>query len=111
MATSRKVILLIKKYWSMNVTLVCIFWHGFFLYLIGNAIGNLFNSFKIHKMETSKDVNKETIGILNDLIQIHNDRMEGYEKAARELQQDNADLRELFNMMITESRKMKSTLI
>jgi uncharacterized protein (TIGR02284 family) len=62
-------------------------------------------------MENSKDVNKETIGILNDLIQIHNDRMQGYEKAARELHQDNEDLRELFNMMITESRKMKSSLV
>jgi uncharacterized protein (TIGR02284 family) len=62
-------------------------------------------------MENSKVANKETIVILNDLIQIHNDRMAGYEKVARELQEENEDLRDLFNAMITESREMKSSLV
>jgi uncharacterized protein (TIGR02284 family) len=62
-------------------------------------------------MENSKQVTSETIDILNDLIQIHNDRLEGYEKAAKELRDADNDLRDLFNLMIQESHKMKSALV
>jgi uncharacterized protein (TIGR02284 family) len=52
-------------------------------------------------------VNKE---ILNDLIQINNDRIEGYEKALKELQPEDSDLKALFVRMIGESHKYKLTL-
>lgn len=55
---------------------------------------------------------KETIEILNDLIQINNDRIVGYEKALKELKSDeDGDLRGLFLSMIDESRRIKLDLV
>lgn len=48
--------------------------------------------------------------ILNDLIQINNDRIEGYEKAIQELQPEDSDLKALFVKMIGESHKYKLAL-
>ena len=42
--------------------------------------------------------------VLNDLIRINNDRVKGYEKAAAETKDVDADLRTLFNNMASESR-------
>jgi len=42
--------------------------------------------------------------VLNDLIKINNDRVKGYEKAAAETKDADADLRTLFNDMAAESR-------
>ncbi len=42
--------------------------------------------------------------VLNDLIKINNDRVKGYEKAAAETKDVDADLRALFNDMAAESR-------
>jgi uncharacterized protein (TIGR02284 family) len=57
----------------------------------------------------------ETIGtqteILNDLVQINNDRIEGYQRALKELQSEDADLKELFTSMIQESTEYKSQLV
>ncbi len=53
---------------------------------------------------------KETIGILNDLIQINNDRITGYEKAIKELKDEDDDLKVLFEGMIDESRKARLAL-
>lgn len=56
--------------------------------------------------------NKEkTVDILNDLIQINNDRINGYEKASKELKDDDSDLRSLFQRYIQESREYKSELM
>jgi len=52
----------------------------------------------------------ETIEILNDLVLIHNDRVEGYERALHEMEQVETDLKSLFLNMIDESRKIKSSL-
>lgn len=52
-------------------------------------------------------VNPET---LNDLIQINNDRVAGYEKAIAELQPEDADLKALFIKMIAESHQHKLAL-
>ena len=50
---------------------------------------------------------QETVEILNDLIEINNDRIVGYEKAIKELKQDeDTDLRGLFLSMIDESRRI-----
>ena len=42
--------------------------------------------------------------VLNDLIKINNDRVKGYEKAAKETKDKDGDLRTLFNGMASESR-------
>lgn len=57
-------------------------------------------------METST-VNTE---VLNDLIQINNDRVAGYEKAIEELKTEDADLKTLFVKMIGESHNYKMAL-
>ncbi len=54
--------------------------------------------------------NTETIEILNDLVQINNDRIAGYEKAIIELKNEDDDLKTLFVSMIDESRKAKLDL-
>lgn len=51
-----------------------------------------------------------TIGILNDLIQINNDRIIGYEKAIQELKDSDDDLKVLFSAMIDESRQIRMAL-
>ncbi len=42
--------------------------------------------------------------VLNDLIKINHDRVKGYEKAASETKDKDADLRTIFNNMASESR-------
>ncbi|MGZ5191708.1 MAG: PA2169 family four-helix-bundle protein [Flavisolibacter sp.] len=54
--------------------------------------------------------NEKTIEILNDLIEIHNDRVEGYSRAIDELKEEDIDLKTLFAAMIDESRKMRVAL-
>jgi uncharacterized protein (TIGR02284 family) len=58
-------------------------------------------------METT-EVRRE---VLNDLVQINNDRIEGYERAINELKDSDADLKELFSSMISESTQYKSQLV
>lgn len=48
--------------------------------------------------------------ILNDLIEINNDRVVGYEKAIDELKEEDADLRTLFHRYIQESKQYKTEL-
>lgn len=57
-------------------------------------------------MET-RTVNAE---ILNDLVQINNDRIAGYEKAIDELKDEDGDLKTLFVKMIGESHRHKMEL-
>ena len=53
---------------------------------------------------------KATIEILNDLIEINNDRIIGYEKAIGELKDGDHDLKTLFAGMIDESRQIRMAL-
>jgi uncharacterized protein (TIGR02284 family) len=53
---------------------------------------------------------KDTIEVLNDLIQINNDRITGYEKAIRETKAEDEDLKILFATMIAESHRNKIAL-
>ena len=46
---------------------------------------------------------EKTIEILNDLIQINNDRVLGYERAINELKDEDADLRTVFQSYATHS--------
>ena len=48
--------------------------------------------------------------ILNDLIQINNDRVVGYQKAISELKDEDADLKTLFVKMVGESHQYKMAL-
>ncbi|RZM22290.1 MAG: PA2169 family four-helix-bundle protein [Pedobacter sp.] len=52
-------------------------------------------------------VNRE---ILNDLIEINNDRVAGYEKAIEELKNEDSDLKTLFVEMVGQSFKLKAAL-
>ena len=54
--------------------------------------------------------NERTAEILNDLVEINNDRIVGYEKAAKETKTEDTDLRQLFNEMADESRGYLSEL-
>ncbi len=49
--------------------------------------------------------NSKVTSLLNDLIQINNDRIVGYEKAIEELKDEDADLRTLFHRYIQESKQ------
>lgn len=53
---------------------------------------------------------KETIEILQDLIQINNDRIAGYERAMKEAKDEDEDLKILFASMIDESHQAKLAL-
>lgn len=55
--------------------------------------------------------NEDLIEVLNDLIRINNDRIEGYEKAITETKDIDADLRTLFRRMADQSREAKAELI
>jgi len=54
--------------------------------------------------------NERAVEVLNDLIRINNDRMEGYEKAVRETNETDVDLRNIFNRMAQESRNYTQEL-
>jgi len=54
--------------------------------------------------------NEQTTEVLNDLIKINNDRIVGYERAEKETDTKDADLKVLFRDMASESRKYVSEL-
>ena len=58
-------------------------------------------------METS---NEKLTECLNDLIRINNDRIEGYEKASKEAEVLDVDLKALFAKMSSESRTYRDEL-
>jgi len=53
---------------------------------------------------------QEIVEVLNDLIQINNDRIVGYQKAIKELKTEDQDLKPLFDQLIVESQQIKSDL-
>ncbi|MEP6712610.1 MAG: PA2169 family four-helix-bundle protein [Ferruginibacter sp.] len=56
------------------------------------------------------ETNEKLAEVLNDLIQINNDRITGYEKAAEETKDIDVDLQGIFHKMADESRKYKAEL-
>ena len=54
--------------------------------------------------------NKKVAEVLNDLIQINNDRITGYERALKELKDDSSDLKTLFENYIDQSRNFRNEL-
>ena len=55
--------------------------------------------------------NEKLVEVLNDLVEINNDRIAGYEKAAEETKNIDVDLQAIFHKMADESRKYKSELV
>ena len=55
-------------------------------------------------------IDNGTVEVLNDLVEINNDRIVGYEKAANELENDGLGLRELYLKMAGQSRDIISQL-
>jgi uncharacterized protein (TIGR02284 family) len=51
-----------------------------------------------------------TIETLNDLVQINNDRIEGYQRAIKNVGEENVDLKHLFTDLIGESHHFKLEL-
>lgn len=56
-------------------------------------------------------INEKLVEVLNDLVEINNDRIAGYEKAADETKNIDVDLQAIFQKMADESRKYKSELV
>lgn len=54
--------------------------------------------------------NEKNVEVLNDLIKINNDRVAGYEKAAKQTEIIDADLRSIFTSMAAESRTYANEL-
>lgn len=52
----------------------------------------------------------ELVGVLNDLIRINNDRIEGYERASRESKENDVDLKAIFHEMADQSTKYVTEL-
>lgn len=48
--------------------------------------------------------NNTIVDVLNDLIQINNDRAEGFEKAAKDINEENIDLKVTFDEFASQSR-------
>ena len=55
--------------------------------------------------------NENLVEVLNDLVQINNDRIEGYQKAVEEVKDLDIDLKAIFIKMAEESIKYKTELI
>ncbi|OCX54659.1 aldehyde dehydrogenase [Mucilaginibacter sp. PPCGB 2223] len=56
------------------------------------------------------ETKEATIDVLNDLVQINNDRIAGYERAIKEAGDENADLKEVFSRFIADSHQCKMEL-
>jgi uncharacterized protein (TIGR02284 family) len=59
---------------------------------------------------TTTKTGTENDNVLNDIIQINNDRIEGYEKAANHIKESEADLYNIFNAMALQSRQFVTEL-
>ncbi|MEO5570374.1 MAG: PA2169 family four-helix-bundle protein [Bacteroidia bacterium] len=56
-----------------------------------------------------ENINEKTVSVLNGLIEINNDRIDGYEKAAKEIEEN--DLKSLFTEFANDSRQHRGELI
>jgi len=57
-----------------------------------------------------ENYNDDQIDVLNDLVQINNDRIEGYEKAIEDTRDTGSDYQSVFTQMIDQSRRYKQEL-
>ncbi len=56
------------------------------------------------------ETNEKTVSVLNDLIQINNDRADGFTRAAADLKDENIDLKATFDKFASESRSFVTEL-
>ena len=56
------------------------------------------------------EANKDLVEVLNDLVKINNDRIEGYERAISETEGIDIDLKGIFQKMANESREYVAEL-
>lgn len=54
--------------------------------------------------------NEKILGVLNDLIRINNDRIDGYEKAAEEAKKIDVDIHAMFHRFAQESKEYAAEL-
>jgi len=54
--------------------------------------------------------NKKAVGMINDLIELNNDRIAGFEKALADINDENVDLKALFQDYAMQSRKYSQEL-
>ena len=55
--------------------------------------------------------NEKTVSTLNDLLNITNDRIEGFSKVQEKVWENHSGLRADYDQMVSQSREMKSDLI
>ncbi|WP_207491960.1 ferritin-like domain-containing protein [Aridibaculum aurantiacum] len=53
---------------------------------------------------------EELVAVLNDLIRINNDRIEGYQRASNESKDSDLDMKAIFNEMADQSRRYVTEL-
>jgi uncharacterized protein (TIGR02284 family) len=55
--------------------------------------------------QQTMQISENAVDVINDLIEINNDRVEGFEKAAADLEEENAGLRTVFAKLADDSRQ------
>jgi uncharacterized protein (TIGR02284 family) len=55
--------------------------------------------------------NEKTVDVLNDVVEILNDRIEGYERATKDVEMEDLDLKAMFAKFISDSRSYKSEIV
>lgn len=56
------------------------------------------------------ETKEKAVEVLNDLIEINNDRIVGYERAIEETEAEDSDLKSIFSQMASESKQYKQAL-
>ncbi|MCU0352710.1 MAG: PA2169 family four-helix-bundle protein [Cytophagales bacterium] len=54
--------------------------------------------------------NEKSISILNDVVEILNDRINGYERAMKDVEMEDVDLKAMFSNLIHESRNFRNEI-
>ena len=54
---------------------------------------------------------EKTVSVLNDVLEILNDRVEGYERAMKDVEFEDVDLKAMFANLIHESRNFRNDII
>lgn len=76
---------------------------------LDHANQNQHNDNLINK-QTPMEISEKAMDVINDLIEINNDRVEGFEKAARDLEDQDTGLETVFNKLANESRENSAEL-